>query len=197
MVNPKVQEMVDLATVDVNRLREATTCRAAREAWTDFLEHSNRAINRLEGYARKNGQTPRYKTLIREEIWASDLTKYMRVARNAHEHGVVDTQIDDPYNERIVFPDGRIIGGPIVIGMNETGEEVHLPAAGPMEFSGSLGVRKVALKPGIMLVSIQDRSGEVVRPPHVPNLESEDEPHSASVARTYLEWVIGKIGTFA
>lgn len=197
MVNPKVQEMLDLAAIDVKRLSRASTCRGARKAWTDFLEHSNRAFNRLEAHAKKTGQLPKYKSMLRDEVWPNDLTKYMRVARNAHEHGIMDTQVDDPYNERFVFPNGQIFGAPTVIGMNDAGEEVYMAAVGPAEFSGSPEVRRVSLKPGIMLVSILDRFGEVVSPPHVAVLEAEDEAHCVAVARTYLEWLISKVTSFA
>jgi len=188
--------MLDLAALDVNRLRKAENCADARRAWIAFLEHSNRAINRLEGYSRRTSQLDKYKKLLKEEIWSSELTKYMRAARNAHEHGVADTQIDDPFNERIAFPNGQMLGAPIMMANTPDGGIVYMPAAGGMEFEGSQGVRKITLKPTIQLVPVEGRPGEWIHPPHIPRLEAEDEPAALAVARSYLEWVIAKTGTF-
>ena len=54
---------------DLARLEKAKSSRDARKAWHDFLEHSNRALNRLEGYAKRAGQTRKYKQLISKDIW--------------------------------------------------------------------------------------------------------------------------------
>ncbi len=196
MVSPKIQEMLELAAGDIDRLRKAKTSRSARRAWVAFLEHSNRAINRLEGYSKKTNQYDKYKNLVSKEIWSSPLTKYMRAARNASEHGVEDIEIDDPYNERIILPDGQMIGSPIVIVQNKNGEEVYSTSAGPAEFYGHPDVRRITLKPTIQLIPIQARPGDWAEPPHVPGLEAEDEPAAAAVARVYLEWVTAKVATF-
>lgn len=195
MINPKIQEMLNLAASDVNRLRKAETCADARRAWVAFLEHSNRAINRLEGYSKRTSQHDKYKKLLKEEIWSSGLTKYMRAARNTHEHGVADTQIDDRFSERIVFPNGKMLGGIFASGTTADGQIVYCEP-GPMEFEGSPGVRKISIKPTILLVPVEGRAGEWILPPIVP-FEAEDEPWALAVARSYLEWVIGKVNTFA
>ncbi|MGY4351246.1 hypothetical protein ACVWXM_007739 [Bradyrhizobium sp. GM7.3] len=196
MAHPKIQHMLDLAKKDLRRLRNPRSCKEARNAWVSFLEHSNRAINRLEHYAKKTGQTDKYKSLISKEIWQDDITKFIRTARNAHEHGVQDTQIDTPYDERIAFPTGQIMGSPLVIGITETGDSVVMPAAGPMEFQGSPGIRKVTLRPTVGMIPIIDPRGEEIMPPYV-NIEAEDESEIAGAARIYLAWVTGRIGTFA
>jgi hypothetical protein len=197
MAHPKIQEMIDLAAADIKRLRVAQSCEAARNAWVDFLEHSNRAINRLEGYSRRTNQTPKYKKLLNDEIWSTELTKYMRVVRNAHEHGIGTTGEPDPLNERIVFPDGRIFGGPTVYGTNAEGEMVLASTkSGPMEWSASPGARVVALKPTVCMVPVLSPKGETLMPPFV-QISAEDEPEVVAAARLYLDWVVAKVGTFA
>lgn len=131
MANPKIQEMVDLAALDVKRLREAASAPQARQAWTDFLEHANRAINRLEGYSRRTKQLAKYKALVSDEVWASPLTKYMRVARNAHEHGVEDLEMSAPHLDRIVHDNGFILGAPLIMAKGPNGEDVFMSPVGP------------------------------------------------------------------
>ena len=120
----------------------------------------------------------------------------MRIARNYHEHGVEDLDVDDRHHERIVFPDGQIRGSPTVIGITESGDEVVMPASGPGEYSLGPGVRMIRLKPTVQMVSVRDHEGKVVRPPHVGTLLDEEEPAIAAVARSYLDWVVSKIATF-
>ena len=189
--------MVDLAAIDVARLRTAKSCRAARAAWVEFLEHSNRAINRLEGHSKRTNQLPLYKKLIKDDIWENNLTKYMRIARNYHEHGIEELDIDDPYNERIVLPDGQILGSSIALGITEAGDEVTMPTSGPREYSLGPGMRVIKLKPTVQMVSVRDHQGNIVRPPHIGALLEEDEPAIAAAARSYLDWVVSKIATFA
>lgn len=197
MAHPKIQEMIDLAARDIKRLNRASSCASARRAWVDFLDHSNKAINRLEGYSRRTKQVEKYKKLLNEEIWASNLTKYMRIARNADHHGVDDLDVDDPHNERVVFSDGSIMGSVTVIGQNEAGKQFVMPPSAPMEFaSNDPGARRVALKPTVRMVPMVSKKGDTVMPPHVGDLLAEDEPEVAAVARTYLAWVVEKIATF-
>lgn len=66
MIDPKIQEMVDMATDDIKRLRAADTCADARKAWIAFLENSNRALNRLEAAAKEVNQAAKYKAVMRE-----------------------------------------------------------------------------------------------------------------------------------
>ena len=197
MAHPKIQEMIDLAARDIKRLNRASSCASARRAWVDFLDHSNKAINRLEGYSRRTKQTEKYKKLLNEEIWSSGLTKYMRIARNADHHGVDDLDVDDPHNERIMSSTGHIMGSMTVIGQNEAGEQFVMAPAGSMEFAtNDPGARRIALKPTIRMAPLLSKKGEYVMPPHVGVLESIDEPEVAAVARTYLAWAIEKIATF-
>jgi hypothetical protein len=195
-IHPKIQEMISAAESDIRRLRRAKSSKGAREAWVSFLEHANRALNRLEGYAKRTNQTPKYKDLIGKEIWANDLTKYMRAARNAHEHGVEDLGIDEPYNDRIIFPDGRIAGPPIVYGYSAEGKVFVMTAAEPMQIISSGGGRVISLKPGIRMVPIIGHKGETIMPPHVGALEAEDESDPSAVARVYLAWVVAQVSTF-
>ena len=195
MLDPKIQEMIDLAAGDVERLVNATTCDEARAAWIAFLEHANRAINRVQGLARRTNQEPKYKALL-EEVWADDLAKYMRTARNTHEHGVVDTEVSEPYAERLAFPDGGLVSGPIVVGTNAAGEEVWIPASGPGQiFGGDPRVRKVSIVPTVRMIPVVTERGEKVMPPFTA-LASEDEPEPAAAARAYLAWVTSKVAAF-
>jgi len=187
--------MIDLAATDIRRLREARSCDAAREAWKAFLEHSNRAINRLEGHSKRTDQLPKYKRLLKAEIWASDLPNYMRTARNAHEHGVDDIEASDPYNERAVFADGRIISPPTVIGQNAAGDQFLLPASAPPVVTSNMSFRTVRLGPSVKMGPIRDNEGNYILPPAVTMI-SEDEPEIVAAARTYLAWIIEKVGTF-
>lgn len=197
MHNDKVQEMLDLAEKDLARLDRAKSCAGAREAWISFLEHSNRAINRIEGYAKKRGFLDEYKALLKE-IWGNDVAAYMRTARNTLEHGIQDVQVDDPYNERVVEPNGHITGAPIIIAQDLEGNEVYIPTQGPMEVLYSApGIRTIKLNPGIMPIPVQDKSGRFIRPPHLSVLIREDESQAHQIARTYLQWVKAKIQSFS
>jgi len=196
MAHPKIQQMLDLAELDVRRIRSARSSAAARKAWGAFLEHSNRALNRLEQYARNTGQGSRYKALIGQEIWADDLTRYVRTARNIHEHGVEDSVICIRFDERMVMPSGFIMGAPQIY---TTGSDGRLKVAArqiaPMviEAAGP-GVRKVVLRPTIRMIPIAGRDGQIMPP--VPQIEAEDEPEIAAAARIYLCWIRERIGTF-
>lgn len=196
MAHPKIHEMIAAAEHDIRQLRAAKTSKHARQAWISFLEHANRALNRLEGYSKHTGQIQKYKDLLTKEVWANDLTKYMRTARNAHEHGVEDIEISEPFNSRTVFPNGQILGSTIY-GTTEDGKTVVMPQAGPTEIiSSSPGVRHIELKPGIRMIPIVSPKGETVMPPHVARLEAEDEPEALAAAREYLKWVVEQISTF-
>lgn len=195
MANPKIQEMVDLAALDVKRLREAASAPQARQAWTDFLEHANRAINRLEGYSRRTKQLAKYKALVSDEVWASPLTKYMRVARNAHEHGVEDLEMSAPHLDRIVHDNGFILGAPLIMAKGPNGEDVFMSPVGPTTLEGPPGARIVTVAPTIRMLPIMSPRGEQVMPPGLA-LIAEDEPETAAAARAYLSWVIEKIATF-
>jgi hypothetical protein len=192
---PKVQEMIDLAHRDIKRLREARSCGRARLAWTAFLEHSNRAINRLEGHARRTKQIPKYEKLIKTDVWSNRLSAYMRAARNAHEHGVQETEVPDPHNERLAFPNGTVTASVSVIGVTDTGAEVIMPPSTPLEISGDPRVRKIVLKPTVRMAPIDAGKFGTLMPPHV-QIASEDEPEAVAAARLYLVWVIDKVATF-
>ncbi len=187
--------MVEAAERDIKRLRNAKTSRGARAAWVSFLQHANTAWNRLEGYSKDTNQYEKYK-LLKKEVWASDLTSYMRTARNVLEHGVEDLGISETYNDRVVLPNGQILAAPIVMGTGVDGRTMIMPAAGPIEVEMSLGVRVVSLRPGIRMIPIVDRNGETIMPPYVAALVAEDEPEPSAAARVYLAWVVQRINTF-
>jgi hypothetical protein len=194
-MDPKIREMVNLATADIRRLQQANTGIRAREAWRAFLEHSNRAINRLEGYSKRTNQVPKYKALLKE-IWEQDLTAYVRFARNAHEHAAEDIEVDDPFNTRVAFPNGTLTGY-TVFGTTAEGERVVMPSVGPAQvFSSDSSVRIVSLKPTIQLVPLMDKHGNWLMPPQIVKFEFESEPSVAAVARAYLDWVIGRVNDF-
>lgn len=198
MPHPKIEEMIIAAERDIRSLRAAKTSKAARKAWVSFLEHANRALNRLEGYSKRTGQHQKYKDLLTKEVWANDLTKYMRIARNAHEHGVEELEISDPFNSRISFPDGQILGSPVAYAKTIDGQFVPLPTVAPLRItSASPGAKLINLKPGIRLIPIVSPKGETVMPPHVWRLEAEDEAEALAVAREYLKWVVAQISAFS
>lgn len=196
MAHPKIQEMLDAAERDVRRLRNARSSAAAREAWSDFLEHANRAINRLEGYSKRTGQHDKYLHLITKEVWATPLTKYMRVARNAHEHGVEELNQDQSHDARGVFPNGRITPPIRVYGLNEDGTRTAVQRKGPLKVVSSPNVKVTILPPGIMMIPILSPRGEEILPPLVET-EAPDEHQTAAAAREYLAWVTEQIGRFA
>jgi hypothetical protein len=195
LAHPKIQHELDLARKEVRRLRRARSCKEARKAWVSFLEHANRAINRLEGYAKKTSQIHKYKSLISKEIWDNDVTKFVRTARNAHEHGVQDTEIAAPFVERTAFPNGQIIGM-TVMGLTTEGNHQIIPQTGPSKFQASAGVRRIKLKPTVSMVPVRDPKGNEIMPPDI-QIETEDEPEVAAAARLYLDWVTARIATFS
>lgn len=196
MGSPKVQEMLDIASRAAQRLDKARTSIAARNAWVEFIESSNRAINRLEGYSKQNGKEALYKELVTKTIWSSPLATYMRLARNAHEHGVVDTLVDEPYDERVVFPNGAISGSPISIGITAEGEEIYMPKIEPGEYELGPGARVIRLPPGIMPVPVRKKDQSYAYPPYGGELKAEDESMAAALARRYLAWVIDQCSKF-
>lgn len=196
MTHPKIQEMLDAAERDIRRLRAARTSEGAREAWISFLENSNRAINRLEGYSKRTNQQEKHKYLISNLIWANDLSKYMRAARNAHEHGVENIEISEPFNSRANLPNGRILGSPVVYGKSKDGQLVVMPQAAPIEVKyASHGVRTIELKPGIRMIPVVSARGETIFPPHV-DVEAEYESEPLAAARQYLSWIRDCISDF-
>lgn len=197
MAHPKIQEMLNLAATDARRLRQAKSSSAARKAWIAFLEHSNRAVNRLEQYARDTGQTAKYKLLISKEIWGNDVAKFVRRARHNHEHGVEDTVISIRHSDRIVFPDGNVLGSPSIYIVTPEGKHVVASEqAGPTELlDASPGVRQVSLRPTVRMVPISGKDGEIM-PPFV-QIETEDEPEIAAAARIYLDWIKNKVAEFS
>lgn len=197
MTHPLIEEMLVLADRDLMRLTDAKSSHAARDAWGDFLTHSNRAINRLEGYSRRTGQEQKYKTLLKTRLWLDPVAAYMRTARNAQEHGVEVSVADDPFHSRIAFPGGEMISGPMVVARTSTGEMYSMPAASPVEvISASPAVRTIAVRPSIQLGPVRDRSGTFLSPPHMSVLLSEDEPAAVALARTYLAWVRAEVADF-
>lgn len=198
MAHPKIQELLTAAEQDISRLRGAATSADARSAWISFLENANRALNRLEGYSRSTGQTQKYKDLLTREIWTNKLTKYMRTARNAHEHGVEEITMEDPFNSRLVLPTGFVLGTPLAWSMGKNGRVVVHPTvapAGPM--SGNIAARRIELRFGIRMIPIVSFKGEIVMPPGSLLFEADDEPEALAAARIYLKWVVEQIETFA
>ena len=194
MTHQKVQEAIQEAEHAICQLRDAKSSRAAKAAWISFLESSNRALNRLEGIAKKTDQKQKHNDIMKE-VWATELTAYMRTARNVHEHGVEELQISEPYNERVVFPDGQVMGAPIVYAGTPDGRTIVIPAAGPTEFKISEGAKVVALKPGIRMLPVVSSKGETIMPPQVQILV-EDEPEPLAAARLYLAWVREQVAKF-
>lgn len=197
MVDKKVQEAIDEAETALNRLRKAKSARVARTAWMKFLECSNRAVNRLEGYSKKNGKLSLYKELITKEIWKNPLTAYMRAARNAHEHGIADLDVDNSFNERVVFPDGSILPQIHVICGTRDGEQTLAKPIGWPQYGNLVeGAKIIRLPPTISLAPILAKDGQYLYPPLSGLLESEVETQASFAARHYLTWVKAKVAQF-
>lgn len=95
----------------------------------------------------------------------------------------------------MVFPNGWIVGHPIVYAKTASGEEIVMTAQEPAEYFGDLAVSIVRLPPGVRLMAVRAKNGSLLPPPRVQPL-SVDEPEAAAMARAYLAWIRQELVAF-
>ena len=121
----------------------------------------------------------------------------MRTARNVHEHGLEYPEVETAHNNRLVFPNGLMLGTPICVASDPKGKTVVLPTAGSWTLvGGEQSARVISLGPGIRLMPIENSRGETLMPPSVGALKSQNETEAATAGRLYLDWLKEQISSF-
>ena len=127
----------------------ATTLERAHDAWEDFLVYWHRAVNKIELL----GEEHNGKRWLRTQVWIDPILKYLRIARNAADHGL------EPIMQ-------RVSGGTSSPGfMIDLGEGIGISPRGRVGIMLADGLGMEFLPESLELVAVHTDRGESCDPP--------------------------------
>lgn len=144
------------ADASLKALNAAKTFEEANQQWENFLAAIDRFFNKLSYAGKDKGKVKGLIDRVKHARKTDDLLHYLMQARNVHEHTIAMLTQDSPHPLMVAVP--TVENQMIAI------NKMVIRAGKVVEFSGE-NLTFQEKKAGINVVSVKDRSGNLLRPP--------------------------------
>lgn len=150
-------------------------------AWWQFLLATNGVFAKLEQGAKGHGPSEAWFGRIKHERRTDELLNYLRHARNSEEHGLDGSS--SPAGIR-----GKSLTKGVKVFHNDDGEIDRIEVPSTLPVSAEFPVSVQLSPPGLRLLPLKDRCGNVYEPPSKHLGQTIDERSPRGVAKLALKF---------